>query len=40
MDNGEINGFGTHDELLRSNPIYQDIYRLQIENGGDFDQKK
>lgn len=40
MDNGEIDGFGTHDELLRSNPIYQDIYRLQIENGGDFDQKK
>lgn len=40
MDNGEINGFGTHDELLRSNPIYQDIYRLQIENSGDFDQKK
>ncbi len=40
MDNGEINGFGTHDELLRSNPIYQDIYCLQIENGGDFDQKK
>ncbi len=40
MDNGEINGFGTHDELLRSNPIYQDIYRLQIENDGDFDQKK
>lgn len=40
MDNGEINGFGIHDELLRSNPIYQDIYRLQIENGGDFDQKK
>lgn len=40
MDNGEINGFGTHEELLRSNPIYQDIYRLQIENGGDFDQKK
>ncbi len=38
MDCGEINGIGTHHELLDSNPIYKEIYRLQTEQGGDFDE--
>lgn len=29
MDNGTINGIGTHDELLKNNAIYQDIYQIQ-----------
>ena len=40
MDCGEVNGIGTHDELLKSNKIYQDIYHLQMELSGDFDEKK
>ena len=40
MDNGEINGFGTHEELLRTNAIYQDVYNSQIKGGGDFDENK
>lgn len=40
MDNGEVNGFGTHEELLRTNAIYQDVYNSQIKGGGDFDENK
>lgn len=40
MENGEINGFGTHEELLRTNAIYQDVYNSQIKGGGDFDENK
>jgi len=40
MDSGMIDGIGTHDELLKTNKIYQDIYHLQMEQGGDFDEKK
>ena len=39
MDCGKIDGIGTHDELLKSNKIYQDIYHLQMEMSGDFDEK-
>lgn len=39
MDEGEINGFGTHEELLKSNEIYRDIYELQTTSSGDFDEK-
>lgn len=39
LDNGEINGIGTHDELVKSNHIYQEIYEAQTSGGGDFDQK-
>lgn len=39
MDEGEINGFGTHEELLKSNEIYRDIYELQTTGSGDFDEK-
>ncbi|MBQ9654524.1 MAG: ABC transporter ATP-binding protein [Prevotella sp.] len=37
MDNGVITGFGTHDELLRTNSLYQEINAIQSEDVGDFD---
>ena len=37
MDNGKINAVGTHDELLASNRIYQEVYTSQ-QGGGDFDE--
>lgn len=40
MENGRINGFGTHEELLRTNSIYQDVYNSQTKGGGDFDEAK
>ncbi len=39
MEDGEINGFGTHDELLESNSIYREVYESQTNGGGDFDEK-
>lgn len=38
MEDGEINGFGTHDELLESNSIYREVYESQTNGGGDFDE--
>ena len=38
LDNGRVNGFDTHENLLRANPIYREIYEAQTQNGGDFDQ--
>jgi len=38
MDDGVVHGFGTHDELLENNPIYQEIYETQTKGGGDFDE--
>ncbi|WP_432631005.1 ABC transporter ATP-binding protein [Brotaphodocola sp.] len=39
LDNGKINGIGSHEELLASNEIYREIYESQNQNGsGDFDQ--
>ena len=40
MDEGRINGIGTHDELLVSNDIYKDVYESQTGGGGDFDESK
>ena len=40
MENGQINGFGTHEELLASNTIYQEVYHSQTKGGGDFDENK
>ena len=34
MDNGEINAVGTHDELIKSNKIYQEVYYSQNRAGG------
>lgn len=39
MDNGMINGFGTHEELLKNNEIYREVYESQTQGGGDFDEK-
>lgn len=38
MEDGEINGFGTHEELLETNEIYKDIYESQTGGNGDFDE--
>lgn len=38
MENGEVNGFGTHEELLEHNEIYRDIYESQTGGSGDFDE--
>lgn len=38
MDNGQINGFGTHEELMASNDIYREVYESQTYGGGDFDE--
>ena len=35
MDNGEINAIGTHEELLKNNAIYQEVYHTQNRVGGD-----
>jgi len=39
MDNGRINGVGTHEELLKNNEIYRDVYESQTVGAGDFDEK-
>ncbi len=33
MDGGEINGAGTHEELLKSNTIYREVYLSQVKGG-------
>ena len=38
LDNGRIDGFDTHENLVKSNAIYQEIYESQVKGGGDFDQ--
>lgn len=38
MDDGKISGYGTHEELLRSNEIYREVYESQTGGGGDFDE--
>lgn len=38
MDNGKVDGFGTHEELLASNKIYREVYESQTQGGGDFDE--
>ena len=38
LDNGRVNAFDTHENLLESNAIYQEIYESQVKGGGDFDQ--
>ncbi len=39
MDNGVIESVGTHDELIKSSPIYSEIYIAQTVGNGDFDKK-
>ena len=38
LDEGRIDGFDTHENLLKTNAIYQEIYGSQVKGGGDFDQ--
>lgn len=38
LEDGRINGVGTHDELVANNEIYRDIYESQTKDGGDFDR--
>lgn len=38
LDDGHILGFDTHENLLKDNAIYREIYESQIKGGGDFDQ--
>ncbi|WP_343210058.1 ABC transporter ATP-binding protein [Anaerolentibacter hominis] len=38
LDDGRVNGFDNHENLLRTNDIYREIYESQSKGGGDFDQ--
>ena len=40
MENGKVNGFGSHEELLKTNEIYREVYESQTGGGGDFDEKR
>jgi len=39
MDDGRINGFGTHEELLETNAIYREVFESQTSGAGDFDME-
>lgn len=39
LDDGRIDGVGTHEELLKTNEIYQEVYRSQTQGSGDFDKQ-
>ncbi len=38
LEHGRISGFDTHEALLASNAVYQEIYEIQTKGGGDFDE--
>ncbi len=38
MEDGEIDGFDTHENLLKNNAIYKEVYDSQMQGGGDFDE--
>ncbi len=38
MEEGRIDGFGTHEELLAQNEIYREVFESQTQGGGDFDE--
>ena len=38
MDNGTVSAFGTHDELLKTSPIYREVYESQTGGNADFDE--
>lgn len=40
MEEGRINGFGTHEKLIQTNDIYREVYESQTKGGGDFDEKE
>ncbi len=39
MEEGKINAVGTHEELLATNEVYQDVYESQTGGSGDFDEQ-
>lgn len=39
LDDGEISGFGTHEELLKSNDIYKEVYQYQVKGADDNESK-
>lgn len=38
LDDGRVDGFGTHEELVENNAIYREIYEAQTSGNGDFDE--
>lgn len=38
LEEGKVSGFDTHENLLKTNEIYKDIYNVQMQAGGDFDK--
>jgi ATP-binding cassette subfamily B protein len=38
MNDGRIDGIGNHEELLKTNEIYRDVYESQTKGSGDFDE--
>lgn len=38
LEEGQVSGFDTHENLLKTNEIYQEIYNVQMQAGGDFDK--
>ena len=38
LNDGVVDGFGTHDELLETNAIYREVYESQTSGSGDFDE--
>ncbi len=39
LQGGAVTGFDTHENLLRTNQLYQEIYEIQTSDRGDFDRK-
>ena len=39
LDNGKIDGIGTHDELIKTNKIYKDVYESQTKGGEDENEQ-
>lgn len=39
LEDGRIHGFDTHENLLKTNAIYREIYETQTKGGGDFDHE-
>ncbi len=40
MESGRVTGFDTHENLLKTNDIYREIYTIQTQDSGDFDKPK
>ncbi len=38
LEDGKISGFDTHENLIKNNEIYAEIYNTQTKGGGDFDE--